>query len=68
MSLRIKLTTIILVMILVSVAVLSVFNLTRSAVLQVDTTHRYAGALAKLNAKEIERQMEVYTDYGNVLV
>jgi methyl-accepting chemotaxis protein len=68
MSLRLKLTTIILVMILVSVAVLSVFNLTRSAVLQVDTTHQYAGALAKLNAKEIERQMGVFTDYGNVLV
>jgi len=68
MSLRIKLTTIILVMILVSVAVLSVFNLSRSAVLQVNTTNQYAGALAKLNAKEIERQMEVFTDYGNVLV
>jgi methyl-accepting chemotaxis protein len=68
MSLRIKLTTIILVMILISVAVLSVFNLTRSAALQVDTTHQYAGALAKLNAKEIQRQMEVFTDYGNVLV
>ncbi|MDR2575311.1 MAG: methyl-accepting chemotaxis protein [Treponema sp.] len=68
MSLRIKLTTIILVMILVSVAVLSVFNLSRSAVLQVDTTHQYAEALAELNAKEIERQMGVFTDYGNVLV
>jgi methyl-accepting chemotaxis protein len=59
---------IILVMILVSVAVLSVFNLTRSATLQTNTTHQYAGALAKLNAKEIQRQMEVFTDYGNVLV
>jgi methyl-accepting chemotaxis protein len=68
MSLRIKLTTIILVMILVSVAVLSVFNLTRSAALEIDTTHEYAEALAKLNAKEIQRQMEVFTDYGNVLV
>jgi methyl-accepting chemotaxis protein len=68
MSLKIKLTTIILVMILVSVAVLSVFTLSRSAALQVDTTHQYAGTLAKLNAKEIERQMGVFTDYGNVLV
>jgi len=68
MSLRIKLTTIILSMILVSVAVLSVFTLTRSAALEVDTTHKYAGELAKLNAKEIQRQMEVFTDYGNVLV
>jgi len=68
MSLRIKLTTIILSMILVSVAVLSVFTLTRSAALEVETTHKYAGELAKLNAKEIQRQMEVFTDYGNVLV
>jgi len=68
MSLRIKLTTIILVMILVSVAVLSVFNLTRSSSLQLDTTHTYAQTLAKLNAKEVQRQMEVFTDYGNVLV
>jgi len=68
MSLRIKLTVIILVMILVSVAVLSVFNLTRSSALQLDTTHTYAQTLAKLNAKEVQRQMEVFTDYGNVLV
>jgi len=68
MSLRIKLTTIILVMILVSVAILSVFNLTRSSALQLDTTHTYAQTLAKLNAKEVQRQMEVFTDYGNVLV
>ena len=68
MSLKVRLTTIILVMVLVSVAVLSVFILIRSAVLQVDTTHQYAGALAELNANEIQRQMEVYTDYGNVLV
>jgi methyl-accepting chemotaxis protein len=68
MSLRIKLTTIILVMILVSVAILSVFTLTRSSALQLETTHTYALTLAKLNAKEIQRQMEVFTDYGNVLV
>jgi methyl-accepting chemotaxis protein len=68
MSLRIKLTTIILLMILVSVAVLSVFNLTRSSALQLDTAHTYTHTLAQLNAKEIQRQMEVFTDYGNVLV
>ena len=68
MSLKVKLTTIILVMILVSVAILSVFNLTRSSSLQLDTTHTYAQTLAKLNAKEVQRQMEVFTDYGNVLV
>jgi len=68
MSLRIKLTTIILIMILVSVAVLSVFTLTRSRALQLDTTHTYDQTLAKLNAKEVQRQMEVFTDYGNVLV
>ncbi|GBU27206.1 methyl-accepting chemotaxis protein [Treponema sp. R8-4-B8] len=68
MSLRIRLTTIILAMILVSIAVLSVFTLSRSASLQVSTIHQYAGGLAKLNSKEIQRQMEVFTDYGNVLV
>ena len=68
MSLRIKLTTIILSMILVSVAVLSVFTLTRSAALQADTTRKYTGEMAKLAAKEVQRQMEVFTDYGNVLV
>jgi len=68
MSLKIKLTVIILIMILVSIAVLSVFNLTRSSSLQLDTTHTYAQTLAQLNAKEVQRQMEVFTDYGNVLV
>jgi len=68
MSLKVKLTTIILIMILVSVAVLSVFNLTRSSALQLETTRTYAQTLAKLNAKEVQRQMEVFTDYGNVLV
>jgi methyl-accepting chemotaxis protein len=68
MSLRVKLTTIILSMILASVTVLSVFTLVRSANLQVDTTHTYAQTLAELNAKEVQRQMEVFTDYGNVLV
>ncbi len=68
MSLRIKLTAIILAMILASVAVLSIFNLTRSSALQLDTTHIYAQTLAELNAKEVQRQMEVFTDYGNVLV
>jgi Methyl-accepting chemotaxis protein len=68
MSLRIKLTSIILVMILVSIAVLSVFNLTRSSALQLETANSYTLTLAQLNAKEIQRQMEVFTDYGNVLV
>jgi methyl-accepting chemotaxis protein len=68
MSLRIKLTAIILVMILVSIAILSVFNLTRSSALQLDTTNTYAKTLVELNAKEVQRQMEVFTDYGNVLV
>jgi len=52
MSLKVKLTVIILIMILVSIAVLSVFNLTRSSSLQLDTTHTYAQTLAQLNAKE----------------
>ena len=68
MSLRIKLTTIILAMILVSIAVLSVFTLTKSSSLQTDTTEKYTGELAKYAAKEVQRQMEVFTDYGNVLI
>jgi methyl-accepting chemotaxis protein len=68
MSLRIKLTSIILVMLLISVTILSVFTLTRSSALQLDTTLIYAKTLVELNAKEVQRQMEVFTDYGNVLV
>ena len=68
MSLKVKLTAIILIMILVSVAILSVFNLTNSSTLQLETTRTYAQTLAKLNSNEVQRQLEVYTDYGNVLV
>ncbi|MCL1958151.1 MAG: methyl-accepting chemotaxis protein, partial [Spirochaetes bacterium] len=68
MRLRVKLIMIILVMILISAASLSVFILTQSSTLQIGTTHQYAEELAKLNSKEVQRQMEVFTDYGNVLV
>jgi methyl-accepting chemotaxis protein len=68
MNLKVKLTTIILAMILVSVVILSVFTLTRASSLQTDATHKYANELARYAAKEIQRQNEVYSDYGNVLV
>jgi len=67
MSLRIKLTSIILGMILVTVSVLSVFILTRSASLQTATTYDYAHEMAQSASIEIQRRIEVYTDYSNII-
>jgi len=67
MSLRIKLTSIILVMILVTIAILSVFILTRSASLQTATTFDYAQEMAQSASIEIQRRIEVFTDYSNII-
>jgi len=67
MSLRIKLTSIILGMILVTVTILSVFILTRSASLQTATTFDYANQMAQSASIEIQRRIEVYTDYSNII-
>ncbi|GBU29508.1 methyl-accepting chemotaxis protein [Treponema sp. R8-4-B8] len=67
MSLKIKLTVIILGMILVTVTILSVFILTRSTSLQTATTFDYAHELAQSSSIEIQRRIEVYTDYSNII-
>ena len=67
MSLRVKLISVILVMIMVIIAGLEVFTLVRASNLQKATTLEFANALADANAVEIQRRIEVFTDYTNIL-
>ena len=67
MSIRLKLTTVILAMILTVLVSLSVFTLTRSAALQTAMTYKYAMELARSEAIEVQRQIEVFSDYTHVL-
>ncbi|MCL2720627.1 MAG: methyl-accepting chemotaxis protein [Treponema sp.] len=67
MSLKIKLTSIIFVMILTVIAVLSVFMLTRASNLQTSTTFEYAEEMARANSIEIQRRIETITGYAKVL-
>ena len=67
MSLKVKLISVILVMILAVVGSLSVTLLTRASSLQIETTYEYADALAKVNAIDIQRRMESFADYANIL-
>jgi len=67
MSLRIKLTTIILVMILVIITILSGFTLTRSSALQKETAFDLATEMANANSIEIARRIEMFTGYGKML-
>ena len=67
MSLRFKLITIILAMILVIIAGLEVFTLMRASNLQEATTFQYAEALADGKSIEIQRRMEVFANYTRLL-
>jgi methyl-accepting chemotaxis protein len=67
MSLRIKLTSVIFIMILAALATLSVVTLTRSSDLQTATTFIYAEELAKANSIEIQRRIEMFTGYAKIL-
>ena len=67
MSLRIKLTSIIFIMILAVIVILSVFTLTRSSSLQTETTFQFAAEMAKANSIEIQRRIETYVNYGKIL-
>ena len=67
MKLRTKLTVIVIVMILAVVTVLSVIILKRSADLQVSAAYQYAEAMARANAIEIQRRIEYFTGYGEIL-
>jgi methyl-accepting chemotaxis protein len=67
MSLKFKLMAVISVMILAVSVILSVFTLSRSNRLQWATTCQYAEKLALANAIEIQRRIELFTSYGEVL-
>ena len=67
MSLRFKLTYIILAMIFTVMVVLSVFTLSRSSSLQTATAFTYAMELARAEATEVQRRMEVFADYGHII-
>ena len=67
MTLKLKLTSVIIIMIIVIIAGLEFFTLNRASKLQTETTLQYANTLAKANAVEIQRRLEIFTDYTNIL-
>ena len=67
MSLKVKLVSIFLAMILVIIASLSVVILHKSNNMQRNTAFQYAEVLAKANSIEIQRRIESFTDYANIL-
>jgi hypothetical protein len=67
MGLRIKLILIIIAMILFTVAIVLVFTLVRASSMQTSTTYDYAEEMASGAAVEIQRRIEVYTDYTKIL-
>jgi methyl-accepting chemotaxis protein len=67
MGLKLRLILIILAMVLASVAIVLVFVLTRASSMQLATTYDYASELARAESIEIQRRIEVYTDYANIL-
>jgi len=67
MSLKIKLTAIICVMIAIVMAVLSVITINRGGRMQTATTYQYAEELAERNAIEVQRRFEKFLNYGEVL-
>jgi len=67
MSLRIKLISIILAMVLAVLAIFAVITLRQSANLQRATTYGYAQELAKSGSIEIQRRVEAYTRYTTII-
>jgi len=67
MSLRFKLTYIILAMIFTVMLILSVFTLTRSSRLQTETAFSYAMELARAESIEVQRRVQVFSDYVHVI-
>ena len=67
MGLRIKLILVILAMLTVVIAVLSFAMLSRSGRMQKTTTFQYAEEMAKSHSIEIQRQIETFTDYTQIL-
>jgi methyl-accepting chemotaxis protein len=54
-------------MILSTVAIVLVFTLVRASSMQTSTTYEYAGEMANSAGVEIQRRIEVYTDYTKIL-
>ncbi|MDR0320812.1 MAG: methyl-accepting chemotaxis protein [Treponema sp.] len=67
MTLKLKLTTIITVMILIVIAIISIINVSRSANLQKNTTYQYANEMGKANSIEIQRRVEAFLNYASIL-
>ena len=67
MTLRLKLTSVILIMILVIIAGLEFFTLTRASKLQKETTFQYADALSDASASEARRRIESFLGYGEMI-
>ena len=67
MSLKFKLTLVIFVMILAVIGILSSFILTRSSTMQIAAAYQYAGEMAKSSSIEIQRRIESFTSYGEVI-
>jgi len=67
MSLRIKLTSIIIIMILAVIGIFSVITLTRAGSLQTAVSYEYAEQLTNANSIEIARRIEVFTGIGRIL-
>ncbi|MCL2381755.1 MAG: methyl-accepting chemotaxis protein [Treponema sp.] len=67
MNLRLKLISVFLSMILVVIACLATFTLIRSANLQFQTVYQYAEMLADAKATEIQRRIEVFVGYAQVI-
>jgi len=67
MSLRIKLTSIIIIIVLVVIGILSVITLKRASDLQKTTTFNYAEQLTNSYSIEISRKTELFTSVGKIL-
>jgi len=67
MSLRIKLISVILAMIVIIVVGLEFFTLTRARNMQMETVFLYTDALAGENSIEIQRRIERYTGYASII-
>ncbi|MCL2880022.1 MAG: methyl-accepting chemotaxis protein, partial [Treponema sp.] len=67
MKLRIRLILTIILMLIAVIAGLEVFTLDRTSKMQAETAYHYADALANANSIELERRIESFTGYVQVL-
>ena len=67
MSLKLKLSSIIVAMITVVIAVLAVVLLVRASRMQNESMYLYAREISESNAIELQRRVEVFADYGHII-